>query len=267
MVNKLKKLFRSLSFYRRLATFSFKEQFSDWGNIVGEFLLLPFFIWLVVSLWEKFNASQGNYSREQMLVYISVTETFFLTFLRSTNISRATSDFSISLARPRSWIATQFMMFYGKCLGTRCIYMLLIACVLPWMGVSIASLLKANLIFVCLAPILGLIQASFNIWFSVAQVLWNEVSYFILPIGKIFLALGGVFGPIIDFNTTWKTILLKLPPADLFFQPAHYCVTGSFYELSMSAWLMRIGIYCFVLMGINVLFLKFAKKHHQSYGG
>ena len=83
---------------------------------------------------------------------------------------------------------------------------------------------------------LGVIAALVNLMFASAQVMWAQTNYLALPATKIFLVFGGVFGPLDDYSEPARSLLLMLPPSDLFFQPAHYCVKGHFYGMSAGMW-------------------------------
>lgn len=110
-------------------------------------------------------------------------------------------------------------------------------------------------------------QGLFALLFAIAQVLWHQTNYFLLPFGKIFLVLGGVWGPVSDFSDPWKSWLLRMPPSDLFFQPAYFCVKGNFYGISTTEWIIRTGILVVILAYVNFHFFKVAKIRHQSFGG
>jgi hypothetical protein len=81
------------------------------------------------------------------------------------------------------------------------------------------------------------------------------------------LVLGGVWGPIADFSEPWRTALLLLPPSDLFFQPAYFCVKGEFYAMTPSMWFLRTGFLAIVLGLVNHKFFRVARQRHQAYGG
>ncbi len=259
--------FLSACFYVRYAWFNFKEQFSDLASGITGFLLFPFFIWLVGQLWKRFNAYQGNYTLEEVMLYVGVTEILFMTFLRSATFTRASGDFSLSLARPRSWFAMSFASLFGGCLGSRLVYLVIFLVMMPLMGVSWAATMETGLRLLLFLPVLGVFQALVGLTFASAQVLWAETVYFVLPVSKVFLALGGVFGPLVDYGEPWRTHLVDLPPADVFFQPAHFCVKGSFYQLTPEDWALRVGLVCVALAFFNLGFYQHARQHHQSYGG
>ncbi len=259
---------RSASFYFRYGIFNFTQQFSDLTSGITEFILFPFFIWLITRLWDRFNSSQGHYTHSEMLFYIGVTEILFMTFLRFEPLSRAAGDFSISLARPRSWLLMTFSGFFGHCLGSRIVYGCIFLIMIPLLSHSVTTEpFRVILRLLVFLPLLGIAQALLGLMFASAQILWAETSYFILPVSKLFLALGGVFGPLIDFGDPWRTLLLTLPPADLFFQPAHYCVRGEFYLISESTWMTRVLMFNLALWLANFFLYRHARNHHQSYGG
>jgi hypothetical protein len=257
----------SLPFYFRYSWFQLRERFTDLGSSVAYLLLYPFFIWLLTQMWGRFNAYQGNYSREEVFIYVSVTELLFMTFLRSPFMQRSNADFSITLARPRSWLALTFFGQAGTTLGGRIIYVAAALVVLHCLGLHSESIFLAYFRLILLLPILGVIEALMASVLASAQLLWHETRYLVLPITKIFLALGGVFGPLADYGEPGKSIFLKLPASDLFFQVGHFCVKGEFYQISTFEWVLRIFFWIAVFFVWNWAFFNFARKRHQSFGG
>lgn len=258
---------QSLRFHFKNATFSFKEQWTNLANSIVGFMLFPVFMFVLSKMWEKFNGYQGNYTYKEMLAYIGVTEILFMTFLRSANVTGASSDFSISLARPRSWLATQYSALYGKTLGARLVLTTLLLPLLLLFGLEFQFSVNVVLrLLVFLIP-LGIFQALYSLIFSCAHVQFEVTNYLTLPFGKLFLIFGGVFAPVSDFSEPAKSILLKLPPSDLFFQPAYYTIKGNFYQLTFGEWTLRVGIQLIVLVVINLWFFKSSRRHHQSFGG
>ncbi len=257
----------SLLFHGKHAWFNIKEQFSDLASGIVGFLLFPFLVWIVSKVWERFNSYQGNYTIREVTLYIGVAEILFMSFLRPSSISRATSDFSLSLARPRSWLAMSFSGIFGRCLGSRVVYLTIFLILIPLLGVPFPQVLGAAIRVTLLFPILGLVQGLIGLLFASAQVVWFETSYFVLPTSKMFLILGGVLGPLIDFSEPWKSRFMAVPSSDLFFQPAHFCVRGEFYGMTVGAWLLRIAVLSAALGIANLALYYYARRHHQSYGG
>jgi hypothetical protein len=257
----------SLPFYFRYGWFQLRERFTDFGSSIAYLLLYPFFIWLLTQIWGKFNAYQGNYSQEEVFIYISITELLFMTFLRSPFMQRSNADFSITLARPRSWLGLTFAGQVGTTTGGRAIYTIAALIVLNLLGLSTKLLGQAFLRLLILLPLLTVIEALMASVLASAQLLWHETRYLVLPITKIFLALGGVFGPLADYGEPGKSIFLKLPPSDLFFQVGHFCVKGQFYQITAWEWVARIMGWTAVFFMWNILFFRFARKRHQSFGG
>lgn len=257
----------SLPFYLRYSWFQLRERFTDLGSSIAYLLLYPFFIWLLTQMWGKFNSYQGHYTREEVFVYVSVTELLFMTFLRSPFMQRSNGDFSITLARPRSWLMLTFFGQMGTTLGGRLIYMATALAVLHLLGLQSHFIFSAYARLIFLLPILGVIEALMASILASAQLLWHETRYLALPITKIFLALGGVFGPLADYGEPGKSIFLNLPASDLFFQVGHFCVKGEFYQLTMLEWTLRILFCTLVFAAWNWFFYIFARKRHQSFGG
>ncbi len=260
-------IFESSRFHLRHAWFNLREQFSDIPTALAANALIPFFVWILSQVWQRFNSYQKNFNLEEIIVYIGITELLFMTFVRLNSVTRASGDFSISLARPRSWILSSLSGLIGRSLGGRFFMLAMLLVTFPLLGANGEKMYFAILRLFLLLPWLSVLQGLFALFFAVAQVLWHQTNYFLLPFGKIFLVLGGVWGPVADFSEPWKSWLLLLPPSDLFFQPAYFCVKGHFYQISSLEWLVRTSLLSLVLIFINIFFFRFAKKQHQSFGG
>lgn len=257
----------SIRFHFKNASFSFRESWTNLANSIVGFMLFPVFMFVLSKMWEKFNGQLGNYTYKEMLAYIGVTEILYMTFLRTSNVQAASSDFSISLARPRSWLATQYSALYGKTLGSRLVLITLLLPLLLGFGLEFNFSLTVVLRLLLFLIPLGIFQALYSLIFSCAHVRFEVTNYLTLPFGKLFLIFGGVFAPISDFSEPARSILLKLPPSDLFFQPAYFAIKGHFYQLSLGEWSSRLGLQLIILVVINILFFKSSRRYHQSYGG
>jgi hypothetical protein len=257
----------SIQFHIKNAFFSFKESWTNLANSIVGFMLFPVFMFILSKMWEKFNGYSGNYTYKEMLAYIGVTEVLFMTFFRSSSIQAASSDFSIGLTRPRSWLATQYSALYGKTLGSRLVLTLLLLPLLIAFRLDFQfSLTVVYRLMLFLIP-LGIFQAFYSLLFSSAHVRFEVTNYLTLPISKIFLIFGGVFAPVSDFSEPARSLLLKLPPSDLFFQPAYFSIKGTFYHLSIAEWSARLGVQFIILLVMNIWFFKSSRKYHQSFGG
>jgi hypothetical protein len=259
--------FNELPFYARYSWFLFRERFTDVASSIAYLMLYPFFIWLMAQIWGKFNAYQGHYERNEIYIYVSITELLFMTFLRSSFLQRSNADFSLTLARPRSYLMLTFSGQFGTTLGGRMVYALFAMVILHLLGVPTLQITSAYLRLLLLIPMLGILEALMASFLATTQIVWHEMRYLVLPITKIFLALGGVFGPLADYGEPGRSIFLKLPASDLFFQVGHFCVKGSFYEMSAWEWTARISAYTVLFLIVNQLFYRFARTRHQAYGG
>ena len=257
----------SWRFHMRHGWFNVREQFGDLRAAIAINALIPFFVWLLSRVWERFNGALGNFTLSEVVVYIGITEILYMTFVRPNSIGRASGDFSIALARPRSWLVTSFSGLVGRSLGGRIFMLGFLVLAFPILGADTKTAANAVWRFLLILPWLALLQGLVAVFFAIAQVLWHQTDYFLLPIGKVFLVMGGVWGPINDFSEPWRAWLIKLPPSDLFFQPAHFCVKGHFYAISGPEWFLRTGVLAFVLVLVNLLFFRVAKSRHQSFGG
>ncbi len=260
-------LLESTSFHTRHAWFNIREQFSDIPTALASNALIPFFVWILSRVWERFNSHQANFTLNEIIIYIAITELLFMTFVRLPSLNRASGDFSLSLARPRSWLMTSFSGFFGRSLGGRIFMLIILTFTIPLLGAKAGDIFTASLRLFILLPWLGIIQGLFSLFFANAQVLWHQTNYFLLPFGKIFLVLGGVWGPIADFSEPWRSFVLKLPPSDIFFQPAYFCIKGHFYQTTPTEWVLRTGVLVISLVVINIIFFRVAKERHQAFGG
>lgn len=257
----------ALRFHARNGWFALRETFSDVAAGIAGFLLFPFFLFMLSKIWERFSAFQGNFTRDELLAYVAVTEILFMTFFFGAGIMRSAADFSISLARPRSWMAMQFSTAFGRCLGSRLIYIVVAMAALPILGASFEITVRTLLRLLVLLPLMGILQALCIVILASAKVMWEQTQYLILPISKVFLALGGVFSPLVDYGEPWRSWLIPLPPADWFFQAGYWCIRGTTYGISPTAWLLRIVASIAALALLSALFHGVARRHHQSYGG
>ncbi len=260
-------LYDSARFHTRHGWFNIREQFSDLPSALAANAMIPFFVWLLSQVWYRFNSANGNFTLSEVIIYIGLTELLYMTFVRPGSLSRASSDFSIALARPRSWLMMSYSGLVGRSLGGRFFMLAILFVTLPILGADVWHTLESVFRLFLLLPWLAVLQGLFALVFATAQVLWHQTNYFLLPFGKVFLVLGGVWGPIADFSEPWRSWLLVLPPSDLFFQPAYFCVKGEFYGMTASEWLLRTSILAIALWVTNLLFFRVAKRRHQSYGG
>lgn len=191
----------------------------------------------------------------------------FMSFLNTRQISSGSEDFSLFLARPRSWLGREVTANIGTAFGKRLLFFLSL--------VIFASILQiapedptgfvARSAF--LIVVLALPQALIATLFSTLRLSYPQTDYFILPFSKLFLSLGGVFGPLSDYGEPWRKIFLLLPGSDLFFQPAFFAVHGAFYETTFTAWLMRQVIIDSVLIVVLFYFYQKGRKTFQAWGG
>lgn len=255
------------SFHARNALFAAREQFSDALSGIMSYALFPFFVWLMSAIWSHFNSYQGNFTLPEVLLYVGIGELLFMTVLRSAQIGRSSGDFSLTLARPRSWLAMQFSSQFGRILCNRLLYLAVFVAVMPLLGTGMTPTLAAAARFLLVIVPLSVAAALINLPFASCQVIWQEASYFSLPFSKIFLVLGGVVSPLNDFGQPWRDWLIRTPASDLFFQPAFFCIRGEFYGMSALEWSARTGATVGALLLLNIWLHALARKHHRGYGG
>jgi hypothetical protein len=256
-----------VSFYRNIAWFGFCEQLGSIASAMTGLMIFPFFVFLMGALWKGFNQTISTFSFNEVIVYITINEMLFITFIRNSLIGKSTGNFTLLLARPRSWIGINFANVFGKTIGNRLIYIPIIIVLFLLYGISLEKSLCYIFKILLFLPLVTVISSLYNLFLAVSQLRWHQVEYVVLPLSKIFLVFGGVFVPLIDYAENYRKILLYLPPSDLFFQPAHYIIKGSFYGMSTLEWCIKIAIQILVLIFFIIKFFNSSKKHYQSYGG
>jgi hypothetical protein len=256
-----------LRYYFILGSFRAKEHFTDWSSNAIAYVLYCFFIWVLAFVWSKFKMLNSDFDYDHVFYYIGVTELLFMTFLSSRSIVSATEDFSLSLVRPRSWIAREIVANLGSCIGKRLLYFFALVVFSQIMRVHIEDFGQFIFRLFILMFLLALPQALLSTLFSALRLSFPQTDYFILPFGKLFLSLGGVFGPLSDYGEPYKTWLLKLPGSDLFFQPAYFAVFGKFYQSSIADWLMRIIAIQIGLFLLLLFFYRRGRRNYQAWGG
>lgn len=259
--------FKDLRYYFFLFKFKFKEPFSDLKATGITYALYCFFIWILAHVWLKFNSTNSVFTFETVIVYIGISELFFMSFLSTRQLNEATEDFSLFLARPRSWLGREIIGNMAMNFGKRSLYLLTLILFIFAIQITrlniIDILLRASVFLILLA----LPQALLATMFSTLKLSYPQTDYFVLPFSKLFLALGGVFGPLSDYGEPWRSIFLKMPGSDLFFQPAYFVTHGSFYQMTFLDWLTRIIIIQSILIVIVLFYYRKGRKNFQSWGG
>jgi hypothetical protein len=244
-----------------------REPFTDFLATGITYVLYCFFVWLLSMVWMRFNAHNSLFTFKQVLLYIGVTELLFMSFLSLRAITGATEDFALFLARPRSWVGREIMANIGMNLGKRLLFALSLIGFSYLLGAQPedppAFLARLALLLVLLA----LPQALIATLFSTLRLTFPQSDYFVLPFSKIFLALGGVFGPLSDYGEPWRWVFLNLPGADLFFQPAFFAVHGYFFETDFANWALRLIVLNAVLLIVTLFFYQRGRRAYQAWGG
>lgn len=258
---------KSLKFYIRNAFFGFTEEWSSLSNAIAQISLYPFFIWIFASLWMGLSGIENTFNFHKLIVYIGLTQILFLTTLRGNLVDDAATNFLLTLTKPRSWLIYVGTLIFGRQLGRRLILLLVFILIVPVLSHDIDLTLKSAFKFLTLLPVLCIIETLYSLIFSCLQLCMNEIKYFRLAITKIFMVFGGVFTPLNDLSYPYSKILINTPIADIIFQPCYYCLTGHFFEITISLWLFRVGLQIiFCLLIVQLLFIV-TKSHQQSFGG
>lgn len=256
-----------LRYYFLMMKFRLKEPFTDFRATAITYLLYCFFIWLLSLVWLRYNSGGSHFRYEQVFLYIGVTEMFFMSFINSRVIAGATEDFALFLARPRSWLGREIAANAGNALGKRIMFGLSLLIFSAILHVRPENYLLFVLRLLALLLLLAPAQALVVTLFSSLRLSHPQTDYFILPFSKLFLALGGVFGPLSDYGEPWRGIFLQLPGSDLFFQPAHFAVHGYFYGMDFTTWLLRLTAFNLFLTILVFIFYYRGRRFYQAWGG
>jgi hypothetical protein len=260
-------MLRELRYYCLFAWFRLREPFTDFKATGVLYILYCFFIWILSHVWLKYNVSTENFNYKTVFLYVGVTEMLFMSFLITRNITSGSEDFALFLARPRSWLGREIAANIGQALGRRLLFAASLVVFSFILGVHPISYPAFLVRIFALLLLLALPQALISALFSSLRLSYPQTDYFILPFGKLFLALGGVFGPLSDYGQPWREIFLQLPGSDLFFQPAYFAVHGHFFMTDASHWLMRLGIIQLVLFLLLFSFYRRGRHLYQAWGG
>lgn len=267
MQNLLKSRFINLRYYFVLAGFRMREPFTDFKATGVTYILYGFFIWILSRLWERYSSVGSDFKSGSIFFYIGVTELLFMSFLNSRAIVSGAEDFSLYLVRPRSWIFREIIGNIGAAFGKRILFLLSLVLFTIIFRKSYNDFLGFIFRTLFLIFILSLPQALLSSLFSALKLSFPQTEYFILPFGKVFLSLGGVFGPLSDYGEPWRSLFMPLPGADLFFQPAYYTVFGHFYQISFETWILKIILINVVLYILLTIFYLKGRKSFQAWGG
>lgn len=254
-------------YYVRLAYFRMREPFTDFRATGITYLLYCFFIWLLSRVWLKFNGGTSDFTYAEVFFYIGVTEMLFMSFLNARLITTGSEDFSLFLARPRSWMGRELAANIGSALGRRLLFCASLATLALLLQLAPEGLPGVAGRIAILLAVLAIPQALIATLFSALRLSFPQTDYFILPFGKLFLSLGGVFGPLSDYGEPWRSLFLNLPGSDLFFQPAYFAVHGHFYRTNAVDWALRQVLIDSVLFALLWIFYRRGRRNFQAWGG
>jgi hypothetical protein len=254
-------------YYYHLFVFRLREPFTDFRATGITYTLYCFFVWLLAQVWLKFNLQSGSFTYAHVLLYIGVTEMLFMSFLNLRLIMSGSEDFALFLARPRSWIGREVIGNMGTAFGKRLLFCLSLLVFSACLGALPEDLFGFSARIALLLILLAVPQALLMTLFSTLRLSYPQTDYFVFPFSKLFLALGGVFGPLSDYGEPWRSVFLHLPGSDLFFQPAYFAVHGQFYQTEFAPWLLRVFAFSAVLLFGVIYFYRTGRKTYQAWGG
>lgn len=260
-------MIQTLRYYFRLAKFAVFEEFSNIPAGLSRFILYPVYIWVPSSMWIKFNNGPNHLSASELIQYVGLAQVMQLTLFPTSASQIATGEFTLSLARPRSWLMSHAVQSLGKGLASRFIMLPVYIFMCFALNSSATQAFKNAIHFLPCMLLVSLVDLQWSLLFSNSILLWHNVTYFRMPVNKLFLIFGGVIGPLSELSEPWKSLFIATPFADFIFQPTYYSLKGHFYQMQPAQWVMRIFTQ-FVVMGIlNIILFRVARKNHLSYGG
>ena len=252
----------------RFAYFGIKEDLSGLGSTFFTLLLFPIICFVMALTWQRINPSATKMSLAEVFAYVSMTEMLFMSMLRGAVFQKAQGDFSRSLAYPRNWLLMNGAQFYGRSVARRVLLISVFLCAFPF--VQSAPSIYGLEIVARIFPLI-LLLSFFDVLYTLALCLlylvWEKTHHVRFLVGKFFLVFGGVLIPVSEVREPWKAFLLASPMADLFFQPAHFALNGSFYGFGATQWLFRLLTHGLVLLGVVFWMFGWARRKHQSFGG
>ncbi len=257
----------SLKFYRKFAWFSIQEEHSSLSSTIAGFILYPCFIWIFSKLWLGLNHNFSTLGQTVLFAYIGLTEILFLTSLRETLVTSASTDFSISFVRPRNWPLYTSVSIYARTLYRRLLYLAIYVLIMPLFTLNFALSAQSALRFLLVLPIITLLDSLYSFALTNLQIRFFSIKSFRLLFGKLFLIFGGVLAPLSDVPAPWDKIFLNTPFSDLIFQPCYFSIKGEFYQMPAILWVARILVQLACLLGLCAFFYRSARKHYHNFGG
>ena len=256
-----------LKFYSKLALFSIKEEQSSLSGTLGGLLLYPCFIWIFSKLWLGLNHNATSLGIEPLFAYIGLTEILFMTTLREPLIERASSDFSLSFVRPRSWPMYTTISIYSRTLSRRLIYLLIYMIIMPFFIDNFSLSSVSALRFLLLLPLITILDTLYSFSLTSLQIRFYSTKNFRMLFGKLFLIFGGLLAPLSDIPEPWSKLFLNTPFSDLVFQPCYFSIKAEFYQITFFQWFARIILQLTCLLGLSVWMYSTSRHHYHNFGG
>jgi len=257
----------SLKFYSKLALFSIREEQSSLSGTLGGFILYPCFIWIFSKLWLGLNHNVTSLGVEPLFAYIGLTEILFMTTLREPLIERASSDFTLSFVRPRSWPIYTTISIYSRTLSRRLIYLFLYIIIMPFFIDNFSLTSISALRFLILVPLITILDTLYSFILTSLQIRFYSTKNFRMLFGKLFLIFGGVLSPLSDIPEPWSKLFLNTPFADLIFQPCYFSIKAEFYQITFFQWFVRIILQLTCLLALSVWMYRDSRNHYHNFGG
>ncbi len=257
----------SLKFYSKSALFSIREEQSSLSGTLGGLLLYPCFIWIFSKLWLGLNHNVTTLGIEPLFAYIGLTEILFMTTLREPLIERASSDFTLSFVRPRSWPIYTTISIYSRTLSRRLLYLLIYIVIMPFFidNFSLSSI--SALRFLVLLPLITILDTLYSFLLTSLQIRFYSTKNFRMLFGKLFLIFGGVLAPLSDIPEPWSKFFLNTPFSDLVFQPCYFSIKAEFYQITFFQWFARIILQLTCLLALSAWMYRGSRNHYHNFGG
>lgn len=257
----------SVRFFSRFALFSIREELSSLSGTLGGLLLYPCFIWIYSKLWLGLNHNFTTLGIEPLFVYIGLTEILFMTSLREPLIDRASSDFSLSFVRPRSWPLSTSISIYSRTLSRRMFFCFLFLIIMPLFTNDYILIFLSGIRFLILVPFITILDTLYSFLYTNLQIRYYSVKNFRMLFGKLFLIFGGVLAPLSDIQQPWNKLFLNTPFSDLIFQPCYFSLKGEFYQISILDWFLRIVLQTVCLLIISNRMYSASRHYYHNFGG
>lgn len=257
----------SLKFYGKNIFCGFIEEWSNIFNLLAQCISYPLFVWIFAKLWVNLTGYNGTFSFDELVIYIGLTQIIFLTTLRGPMVDISDYEFLMTLTKPRYWPGYIGSLIFSKRLGRRFILLLIFLIFIPMIISNYRLSFISAFRFITFLPLLCIFEMFYTFLIVCAQINYLELKYFRMTLTKVIMICGGVITPLCDIGHSLSSIFIKLPIADIIFQPCYFCLKGNFYKITSEEWLTHIIVQFIFLVILSQIVYMITIKNHQCYGG